>query len=668
MNLRSLSFFTLLSLTAYGQSSAPNVRILLPERTRLLQGQLVDLVLEVRNASTVSNLKVTAGNVELTANFGKPVAAALDCDTTPDVVLRADLQSFQVPGEIELNVSLTADGTSVSDKRVVTVREFNAATLQRRNLILFIGDAMGTSYRDAARLVSRSIVDSKGVSSFREGFFDQLLEMDKMPVSGMSMTYGSDSIVPDSANTGTAWATGNKSFLNAVNSFADGTDCRWRFNGLTNASTQPFILDNPRVENLWQYLKRRFQYRTGIVTTAAVTDATPAVEGAYVGFRQARLEIARQFVQNPMLGGRPAFDVILGGGTDPFTAEGRPDKRNLIGELQSQGYRYVTNAAQLKSLSNGQPVIGLFKGSAAPAPNSNGITTASDVNMDVAYDKLGLQRPASEPAANLGSFTDQPMLEAMTQKAIDILSASFTGTPFILMVEAASIDKQSHPNNAAGTIWDAIEMDKSVGVARAWAAKRYTKDTLIVVTADHDQSMHIIGVSNTPDAEYFSRTKSEKVSYKTSAGDQDFTVFGDAATNTRAGLPFVNTSTTASNNGGVAGMPLSFAPKASTTDPASNTYSTYFGSPAYTLDERTGYPVNAGTTLRRLAVGFRTGDHTGSSVPVTAEGPGALLFNGYLDQTDIFFKMAAALSNDTTDIDKALEMLQAAKYPKTVGK
>lgn len=668
MNLRSLSFFTLLSLTAYGQSSAPNVRILLPERTRLLQGQLVDLVLEVRNASTVSNLKVTAGNADLTANFGKPVAAALDCDTTPDVVVRADLQSFQVPGEIELNVSLTADGTSVSDKRVVTVREFNAATLQRRNLILFIGDAMGTAYRDAARLVSRSIVDSKGVNSFREGFFDQLLEMDKMPVSGLSMTYGSDSIVPDSANTGTAWATGNKSFLNAVNSFADGTDCRWRFNGLTNASTQPFILDNPRVENLWQYLKRRFQYRTGIVTTAAVTDATPAVEGAYVGFRQARLEIARQFVQNPMLGGRPAFDVILGGGTDPFTAEGRPDKRNLIGELQSQGYRYVTNAAQLKSLSNGQPVIGLFKGSAAPAPNSNGITTASDVNMDVAYDKLGLQRPASEPAANLGAFTDQPMLEAMTQKAIDILSASFTGTPFILMVEAASIDKQSHPNNAAGTIWDAIEMDKSVGVARAWAAKRYTRDTLIVVTADHDQSMHIIGVSNTPDAEYFSRTKSEKVSYKTSAGDQDFTVFGDAATNARAGLPFVNTSTTASNNGGVAGMPLSFAPKASTTDPASSTYSTYFGSPAYTLDERTGYPVNAGTTLRRLAVGFRTGDHTGSSVPVTAEGPGALLFNGYLDQTDIFFKMAAALSNDTTDIDKALEMLQAAKYPKTVGK
>src|SRR5580765_2288966 len=100
---------------------------------------------------------------------------------------------------------------SSATSRDVLVREFNL--VQRRNIILFIGDAMGTAYRDAARLVSRSIVDSSGKNSLREGFFDNLLEMDKMPVSGMSMTYGSDSVVPDSANTGTNWATGNKTFL-----------------------------------------------------------------------------------------------------------------------------------------------------------------------------------------------------------------------------------------------------------------------------------------------------------------------------------------------------------------------------------------------------------------------------------------------------------------------
>jgi alkaline phosphatase len=65
-----------------------------------------------------------------------------------------------------------------------------------------------------------------------------------------------------------------------VNSLGDGTDRRWRFNGQQNAATLQYINDNPRVENLWQYLKRCFNYRTGIVTTAAVTDAAPAVEGA----------------------------------------------------------------------------------------------------------------------------------------------------------------------------------------------------------------------------------------------------------------------------------------------------------------------------------------------------------------------------------------------------
>ncbi len=671
--LRSVSPVALslaLASLCSGQPTAPSVKILLPERTRLLQGQLIDLVIEVRNASSVSNLKVTAGSVDLTSKFSAPVKAELDCDGSSDWVMRADLQSFDTPGDIKFDVSLTADTTAVKDSRTVQVREFNPPGGQRRNVILMIGDAMGTAYRDSARLVSRAIVDSNGKNSFRDGYFDDLLEMDKMPVSGMSMTYGTDSIVPDSANTGTAWATGNKSFLNAVNALGDGTDCKWRFNGATNAANYQYISDNPRVENLWQYLKRRFGYRTGIVTTAAVTDATPAVEGAYTGYRQSRTEIARQYRENPMLNGRPAFDVILGGGADPFTSSGRPDKRDLIGEFQSLGYRYVTSASDLRGITYGQPTIGLFKGSNVPAPASNGIATANDVNMDVAYDKLGLPRPASEPLADLGGYNDQPMLELMTQKAIEVLSSGglFSNQPFILMVEGASIDKQSHPNQAAGTIWDTIEFDKSVGVARAWAAKRSPRDTLIIVTADHDQSMSIIGVSNTPDSEYFNHSKSEKVTYKTTRGDQDFTVYGDSYANARSALPFVNTSTTSSNNGGAAAMPGTFAALSPADTPASSTYSTYYGSTAYTLDPKTGYPMNSGAGIRRIAVGFRTGDHTGSSVPVTAEGPGALLFTGYMDQTDIFFKMAAAISTDTTDLDKALDALGSAKFPRTPGK
>ena len=660
--LAATLFCAALTIPAFGQATAPSIRIVLPERTRLLQGQQVDLVIEVRNATAVSGLTVNVSGTDISSRFGAATAKLLDCDTSSDWAYRANLQSFN--SNITLTATVTADGKTLTDTRNIQVRPF--AFPQRRNLILFIGDAMGTAYRDAIRLVDRAIVDANGKSSFREGFFDSLSEMDKMPVSGMSMTYGTDAIVPDSANTGSAWATGNKTFSGALNVFEDGNDCSWRFTGVTNTTTLPAMLDNPRVETLWSYLKRLYNYKTGIVSTAAITDATPAAQGAYTGYRQSRLEIARQYRENPMLGGAPAFDVILGGGADPFSSAGRPDRRDLAGEFQGLGYRRASNAKELTSISGPGPIIGLFKGSASPAPSSNGIATG-DVNMDVAYDKLGLTRPASEPTPSFGTFTDQPMLDLMTRKAIEALSAN--GDNFILMVEAASIDKQSHPNNAAGTIWDAIELDRSVGVARAFAAARERKDTLIVVTADHDQSMIINGVSNTPDTEYFDRTKKSDVSFNTPAGAQTFSVFGDSYANVRSAYPYVNSGgAPAAISSGPAGPPGSFAPTNPQLTPEASTLSTYAGLTAYRRGSN-GYPVNSGAGLRRLAVGYRTGDHTGSSVPVTAEGPGALLFTGYMDQTDIFFKMAASASMDMSALDAALEyMTKAGGFPTTIGK
>src|SRR4029453_15834134 len=113
--------------------------------------------------------------------------------------------------------------------------------------------------------------------------------------------------------------------------------------------------------------------------------------------------------------------------------------------------------------------------------------------MDVAYDKLGLVRPPDEPIPNFGGVTDQPFLDEMTAKAVATLSKG--GGPFILMVEGASIDKQSHPNHANGQIWDTIEFDKANGIGRSFL--KDAPDTLVLVTADHDQSMVIIGTVDT---------------------------------------------------------------------------------------------------------------------------------------------------------------------------
>src|SRR5689334_3098596 len=105
LRLSCASLFCVLVPVVMGQA-APNVRILLPERTRLLQGQLVDLVLEVRNAKAVTGLRVTAGDTDITSKFGTPAAADLDCAGSSNLVIRADLQSFNTPGSVKLTASM----------------------------------------------------------------------------------------------------------------------------------------------------------------------------------------------------------------------------------------------------------------------------------------------------------------------------------------------------------------------------------------------------------------------------------------------------------------------------------------------------------------------------------------------------------------------------------
>jgi len=205
----------------------------------------------------------------------------------------------------------------------------------------------------------------------------------------------------------------------------------------------------------------------------------------------------------------------------------------------------------------------------------------------------------------------------MTEKAVATLSKG--GGPFILMVEGASIDKQSHPNHINGQIWDTIEFDKAVGVGRSFLnANEARKDsTLLLVTADHDQSMVIIGVVDTQ-------------------------VAGNIP-NVRSNTPYPAASAPppAPAGGGNPGETSGF--------------------PDYEDANGDRYPENLNRF--KIAVGYRTGNHTGSSVPITAEGTGALLFFGYYDQTDVFFKMARVLSMNTKQLDKAVERKLDADVP-----
>jgi len=615
----------------------PRIDILLPQRTRLLVRQRVDLVIEARNVQPDAEIRVTVNQEDLSSRFHRG-DAAFDCDGTRGLMFRADLFEFQTAGQVKLAVEVVSGASHLRAERTIEVKPFIAPPA-KRNYILFIGDAMGNTYRDAGRIVSRSVETRPGVPGLREGFFDRWQEMDQMPVTGLVMTYGFSTLVPDSAETSSHWSTGNKPLTGMLSAFPDGTDCIWRGvrNGrIPQADALAAIRDNPRIESFLEYLRRVHHYRTGDVSTAFITDATPAGQGSHVATRGATFEIGRQYLENPMLDGSPAFDVILGGGKEDFDPDIRPDKRDLVAEFKTQGFRFVSTRAELNTLSGKDGrVLGLFRRANQAKTAANGLTVTANGNMDVAYDKLGLLgkanvRPGSEPQPDFGAWTDQPFLDEMTRKAIEILSGPNGDQPFALQVEGALIDKQSHPNHAAGTIWDVIELDKAVGVARAWSRTHPQRPTLILVTGDHNQTMSILGAQDISDADLGDRqpvTTPKGIKYK------------DSVVNLRGGLP--------------AELP-----------PEMMQFARHAAFPDYQDADGDGYPENRevnGKGRKRIAVGFRSDDHEGSSVPITAEGPGALLFTGYMDQTDIFFRSAQALTEDTTAMDQLLVQISGRK-------
>lgn len=607
--MKNIAATSIVLASAIAQVQAnPTVSFRVPERFRLLTGQLYDLRIEATGLTAASlantSVAIKVNGVDVTASLPAPEV------TTGNDTNAADLDkawtfratSFPTDGIKSVEAVVTDDSGPGSHITRIGVQPFaftdaKGRNIGKKNIILFIGDAMGTAYRDASRIVAKSTVDAGG-AHFREGFFDSLQSMDTMPFTGMSMTYSSENIVPDSANTATAWATGNKTVNGTVGVFTDNTDAKY----LGNQATKANALDNPRVETLWEYLKRLHGYKTGIVSTADMTDATPAGEGGHSFDRGLGYDIAKQYVDGTFVNA-PTFDVILGGGKERFesrTVSNSGDTRNLTNELVGNfGFTNVGTRTQLNGLPEGasapDKLVGFFRTS----------------NMNVAYDKLALSRPTDEPAPNFGGFTDQPFLDEMTAKAIATLSKN--NSPFILMVEGASIDKQSHPNHASGVIWDTIEFDKSVAVGRAFAnGSGPNTKTLVVVTADHDQSMHITGCVDTTVAGYVTNTRSNSV-YPRLIAPYD----------SGSGLP-------APSNSGSNGEVGLF--------------------PDYVDINGDGYPENE--NRYQISVGFRTGNHTGSSVPCTADGPGGLLFVGYYDQTDIFFKMAKSLSSETSPLDE----------------
>ena len=266
--------------------------------------------------------------------------------------------SLERPGKYEIKATLTtADGKKLTATSTFEVETLQPAANRARNVILFIGDGMGPAIRTAARIVSKGVEGGRARG---------LLEMDQMETQGLVMTSSLDALVTDSSPGAGAWATGNKSINNWHGVFPDNNSPTTAIASTLDRSAEaaaPF-LDNPRVENIAEFLQRTRRMSTGVVSTVAVTDSTPGAFSSHA-IRYAQTSIAEQMLS-------AGHSVILGGGAKFFLPQGSPllanipssrsDGRNLVDEFKKAGFSFVSTATELEHSGRAEKLLGFFHG------------------------------------------------------------------------------------------------------------------------------------------------------------------------------------------------------------------------------------------------------------------------------------------------------------------
>ncbi|RZS86564.1 alkaline phosphatase [Pigmentiphaga kullae] len=460
-----------------------------------------------------------------------------------------------------ITTCLVAGCSSDSDKTSTTPPPSEAPT---KNVLFFLGDGMGITTLTAARI-------------YKVGE-DGNLTIDQLPETAFVHTYSNDAQVTDSAPSMAAYMTGVKMNNEVISMSADtkATDASGKPYHTNFDATCPSGNGTP-VETLLEMMKGK-GYGTGVVTSTRVTHATPATTYAHVCHRDAENTIAAALVPggvgyNAKLG--DGIDVIFGGGTDYFIPKEdggkRNDKRNLVNELKSK-YSFAGNRTEFDKLPvDGSRIAGLF------------------TKSHMAYD---LDRDAAK----------EPSLGDMTAKAIDVLSAKKKG--FFLMVEGGRIDHALHATNARRALQDTVAFDDAIKVAldKMQQVDPGLKNTLLVVTADHDHTLQMNG--------YAARTGK-----------------------TEPGSP------------GVLGLVKNYVGAAvPSTDVDGNPYTIIgFGNGPRRLDTRG--PIDAteleDKNFRQEAVipmdpGSDSETHGGADVFLGAQGAGAEQFSGALLNTDVF--------------------------------
>jgi alkaline phosphatase len=497
-------------------------------------------------------------------------------------------------------------------------------------IFVIIGDGTSIPQRTAAELYLASKNSPKnletavaraggkfpsgnGVTDFTPSIERML--MSTFPGQGFSSTHSANSLITDSSSSATAIATGKKTRDGVV--------------GMDPTATENYV-------SMAKMAKAKGM-KVGIVTTVSLDHATPASFYASVPSRSQYYDIANQI---PGTG----FDYFAGGGF--LQPQGpRRDQKNISDVLQDAGYKVFNTRADFDNIKAGDNKI---------------VTMNPTLDYQMAIPYAVDQNP--------GDIT----LAEFVAKGIEVLD---NPNGFFMMAECGKVDWSCHANDAVSSILDVLTMDEAAKVAYEFYLK-HPKETLVIVTGDHETGGMTLGFAGTHYDSYLTRLHNQRGSYD--AFDAEFLTLITANPNarfedtlpliesffglkryTRAEMDRLSAAAKAGDDNAFEslGMALAdyeieelrtaFAIQPKDTDPGVRMQKIMANLADPKYDIAYGYysPFTVALTHtlnHKAGISWTSFSHTGLPTPVSAIGVGYELFNGYYDNTDIFRKVVLA--------------------------
>jgi len=252
-------------------------------------------------------------------------------------------------------------------------------------------------------------------------------------------------------------------------------------------------------------------------------------------------------------------------------------------------------------------------------------------------------------------------LAEMTEVAIACLEKKSKSKGFFLMVEGGKIDWACHANDALATIGDMLDFDNAVAAALEFY-KRYPRETLIIVTGDHETGGMTIGHATTAYTAYYDRLLGQTCSFQYFGANQ----WAAHKATYGAGYDYTPADNLASNPDFKDLMISAFALDWDTLnayqkEKLEDAYDkSMCGTNTNNADENKllygGYePIVVTITHilnERASIGWTSYSHTGVPVPVYAKGAGAWRLSGFYDNTDIAKSIALAMDLPSLPVEK----------------